>query len=128
MEQCELGTSRSSLGKLLFYLLVKNIIHIKPVCFVGHRRHLPGAVFLDMFEGAEHTDLILRNVPDMSKFEASLQEAGVNQNSHVIVYDSEGRSGFYAAARAAWQMKVITYIFKIWTSIFCVQVGKLLGQ
>ena len=70
------------------------------------RKHLPGAVYLNPFQDAEHTDLFPRNVPAREKFEALLQGAGLTDVSHVILYDSEGQNGYFIAGRARWHFKV----------------------
>ena len=70
------------------------------------REHIPGAVFFDLFKDVQNTDVLPRNVPEASVFEANAQRAGVNKDSHVIVYDSEGKCGFFLGSRAWWTFQV----------------------
>lgn len=67
--------------------------------------HIPGAVFVDLereLSGAvgEHTGR--HPLPLPADFEAAARRWGINQDSHVVVYDD---SGALAAARAWWLLR-----------------------
>ena len=70
------------------------------------REHIPNAVYFDLFRDAKNSDVLPRNVMDPSVFEKNAQAAGIDSDSHVIVYDSEGKCGFFLGSRAWWTFKV----------------------
>ena len=47
-----------------------------------------------------------RNVPTQEKFENIAQEAGINADSHVVVYSSSDRCGYFLSGRGWWSFKV----------------------
>lgn len=71
-----------------------------------HREHIPNAVFFDLFKGANNTDILPRNVPEATSFEANAHQAGVSADSHVVVYDGEGKCGYFLGSRAWWTFQV----------------------
>ena len=70
------------------------------------RNHIPGAVYLNTICG-ENTDMFPRNIPSKEKFESVAQEAGINAESHVIVYSSSDRCGYFISGRGWWSFKVM---------------------
>lgn len=74
------------------------------------REHLNGALYIDLNTalaaipkdakfGGRHP------LPDLEKFEEVLSHFGINQNSHVIVYDTKNAS--IAAARFWWMLRSV---------------------
>ena len=77
------------------------------------REHIPGAVFFDLFKDVQNTAVLPRNVPEVAVFEKNAQSAGVNSDSHVIVYDTEGKCGYFLGSRAWWTFQV-SAILLVW--------------
>ena len=69
------------------------------------RNHIPGAVYINPLCG-EHTEMYPRNVPTREKIENMAQEAGINADSHVVVYSSSDRCGYFLSGRGWWSFKV----------------------
>ncbi|XP_033747542.1 thiosulfate sulfurtransferase-like isoform X2 [Pecten maximus] len=67
--------------------------------------HVPGASYLSVMEG-KHTDLFPRNVPDVDAFQESVRTAGVDSDTHVIIYSDSDASGFFLSGRAWWTFKL----------------------
>ena len=75
--------------------------------FMILRKHIEGARFFDVFQGATNTPTHNRNIPPVEAFEKQAQEVGVKQDSHVIVYDSiPGKFGLFLGSRAWWMFRV----------------------
>lgn len=53
------------------------------------RKHIPGAVLFEQGACVERTQYIPRNLPEPRSFQEYLRSLGVNQDSHVIVYDRD---------------------------------------
>lgn len=66
--------------------------------------HIPSASYLNILCG-DNNDMYIRNIPPKDKFQAAAQEAGINTNSHVIVYSSSNFCGFFLSARGWWTFK-----------------------
>jgi 3-mercaptopyruvate sulfurtransferase SseA len=54
----------------------------------------------------EHTDMFPRNLPTPETFTEQAQKAGVNTDSHVIVYSNSDRAGYFIAGRGWWTFRV----------------------
>ncbi|XP_060079697.1 thiosulfate sulfurtransferase-like [Ylistrum balloti] len=67
--------------------------------------HVPNASYLSVMEGI-HNDMFPRNVPDIEAFQDSVRKAGVNADSHVIVYSDSDACGFFLSGRAWWTFKL----------------------
>ncbi|ESO97425.1 hypothetical protein LOTGIDRAFT_115146, partial [Lottia gigantea] len=67
--------------------------------------HIPGAVFIDVME-ADHTDLYPRNIPSIEVFERKVQEVGIGNDSHVIVYSDTDNAGYFMSGRGWWNFKI----------------------
>lgn len=68
------------------------------------RCHIPGAVYLNLLCG-ENTEMYPKNIPSKEKFESSVQEAGINADSHVIIYSSSNFCGYFFSGRGWWSFK-----------------------
>lgn len=63
-----------------------------------------------------HTELHLRNLPAPEAFQQQVRLVGVDADTHVIVYDSQGLGGCFVGSRAWWMFKVCKVIFK-WLTV-----------
>lgn len=68
------------------------------------RCHISGAVYLNTICG-ENTDVYPRAIPSEEKFEQLARVAGINVDSHVIVYSSSDRCGYFISGRGWWSFK-----------------------
>ncbi|XP_064613012.1 thiosulfate sulfurtransferase-like [Liolophura sinensis] len=69
------------------------------------REHIPGAVYLNVMEGAEHSHVYPRNLPTPEVFQANVRAVGVASDTHVILYSRTDKLGFMASGRAWWMFK-----------------------
>ena len=76
---------------------------------LSYRTHIPGAIHFDLFKNVHTTDLHPRNLPDAPTFTQNARDAGVNNESHVVVYDAEGKGGFFLGSRAWFTFKVFQF-------------------
>ncbi|XP_069136054.1 thiosulfate sulfurtransferase-like [Argopecten irradians] len=67
--------------------------------------HVPGASYLSVMEG-KHTDMFPRNIPDVEAFQESVRAAGVDSDTHVIIYSDSDACGFFLSGRAWWTFKL----------------------
>lgn len=73
------------------------------------KAHIPGAVHFNIFEGVQQTEIFPRNVASPEVFQANARAAGVNDGSHVIVYDNTGQGGYFLGSRAWWLFTLFGY-------------------
>ncbi|HLI10861.1 MAG TPA: 3-mercaptopyruvate sulfurtransferase [Alphaproteobacteria bacterium] len=66
-------------------------------------RHIPGAVFFDIDEIADTTNPLPHMLPSPEKFAARMRKLGIDNTSHIVVYDS---AGLFSAARVWWTFRV----------------------
>ncbi|XP_060583942.1 thiosulfate sulfurtransferase-like [Ruditapes philippinarum] len=71
-----------------------------------NKQHIPGARYIDVMSG-EHTDMFPRNLPTPETFTEQAQKAGVNTDSHVIVYSNSDRAGYFIAGRGWWTFRIL---------------------
>lgn len=69
------------------------------------KRHIAGAMYFDVMVGP-HTELLPRNIPPAEAFQQQARAAGVNEDSHVIVYSDTENHGFFLSGRAWWTFTV----------------------
>ena len=56
---------------------------------------------------ADHSPLYPRNIPAAADFEARARSVGVNNDSHLVLYDQcPSGNGFFIGGRAWWTFKV----------------------
>ncbi|WWC97816.1 hypothetical protein V866_004703 [Kwoniella sp. B9012] len=73
-----------------------------------HGPRFPGARFWSLDDVSEpHPDGYALMLPSPERFARFAGEHGINQNSHVVVYDSEG---IFSAPRTVWTFKKVTLI------------------
>ena len=65
--------------------------------------HIPGAVFFDIEEIADHTSGLPHMLPSAEAFAEAVGALGISNRTHVVVYDS---LGLFSAARVWWTFRV----------------------
>ncbi len=65
-------------------------------------QHIPGARFYDLDAGADPLNTLPHMLPSPEKFARDMACLGINNQSHVIVYDSVG---LFSAARLWWMLR-----------------------
>ena len=68
--------------------------------------HIPGAVFCDLEKIADPDNPRPRKVPPRELFEREIGLLGIDNQTHVIVYDTPG---LYSAARVWWMFRLYGY-------------------
>ena len=79
-------------------------------CF---REHIPGAVYMNMFE-ADHNQNFPRNLPKAETVQEKARAAGINKDSHVVVYSDLAFCGFFIGGRGWWTFKVSRYTLNLY--------------
>lgn len=72
------------------------------------KRHIPGAQYLNVLVGP-HTHELPRSLPPLDVFQESARAAGINQDSHVILYSDSDNCGFFLSSRAWWTFLVFGF-------------------
>jgi thiosulfate/3-mercaptopyruvate sulfurtransferase len=67
-------------------------------------RHIPGAVFFDIDEISDHANPLPHMLPDPAEFAVHARRLGVEPDSQVVVYDSQG---LFSAPRVWWMFRVM---------------------
>jgi len=67
-------------------------------------RHIPGAVFFDIDEISDHSNSLPHMLPDPAEFAVHARRLGVEPDSQVVVYDSQG---LFSAPRVWWMFRVM---------------------
>ncbi|CAI9623559.1 unnamed protein product [Staurois parvus] len=68
-------------------------------------KHIPGALYFDIDECKDQTSPYEMMLPNESAFAKYVGNLGINNASHVVVYDAD-QVGTYYAARIWWMFKV----------------------
>jgi len=66
--------------------------------------HIPSAVYFNVMDG-DHTDMFPRNLPQQDNFQQKAQKAGINPDSHVVIYSDSDACGYFLSGRAWWTFK-----------------------
>ncbi|XP_013401427.1 thiosulfate sulfurtransferase-like [Lingula anatina] len=70
------------------------------------RSHIPGALFFELMKDVENTPLFPRNLPPPEKFQEQVRSLGIDNDTHVVLYDNiPGKNGFFIGGRAFWMFK-----------------------
>ena len=72
--------------------------------------HIPGARYIDVMVGP-HSALFPRSLPPPEVFQQSARAAGIQEDSHVIIYSDSDNCGFFLSARAWWTFLVSPIFF-----------------
>jgi thiosulfate/3-mercaptopyruvate sulfurtransferase len=67
------------------------------------RRHIPGAMFFDIDEISDHSNLLPHMLPGPEDFARMAGALGIGNDRQIILYDM---SGFGSAPRAWWMLRV----------------------
>ena len=74
---------------------------------LNSRRHIPGAVHFNAFQGVELSPVYPRKLADTGTFQMNVRGSGVDNDTHVIICDGcEGHNGFYMGPRVWLMFKV----------------------
>ncbi|ESP04642.1 hypothetical protein LOTGIDRAFT_237288 [Lottia gigantea] len=71
-----------------------------------HEGHIPGALFFDIDGCADKTKSTAHMLPPAKDFEEYVGNLGINNNTHVIVYDNNAKFGVFSAQRVWWTFRV----------------------
>jgi len=66
--------------------------------------HIPGAAYFDIDEIADQNTALSHMLPSANVFAEKAGQLGIDNNTHVIAYDS---NGFFASARAWWMFRAM---------------------
>ena len=69
-------------------------------------QHIPGALFLDIDEVADHSTALPHMLPEPPDFATHVRRLGVEPDSRVVVYDSHG---LFSAPRVWWMFRVMGF-------------------
>ncbi|KAB2876705.1 MAG: sulfurtransferase, partial [Pseudorhodoplanes sp.] len=65
--------------------------------------HIPGAVFFDVEEIADHTTDLPHMLPRPEAFSLAMRQLGIGDGAAIVVYDG---TGLFSAARVWWTFKI----------------------
>jgi thiosulfate/3-mercaptopyruvate sulfurtransferase len=68
------------------------------------QRHIPGAVFFDVDEIADHTSSLPHMLPSAEEFGQQVGQLGIDNADRVVVYDADR---FLASARVWWTFRIM---------------------
>lgn len=71
--------------------------------FLTHR--IPGAKFFDLDECIDKTSHYEHMLPNAEDFSNYVQSLGIDNDSYVIVYDNNEKSGLFSSPRLWWMMR-----------------------
>lgn len=69
-------------------------------------KHIPGALFFDLDECCDKKSSLGHMLPSPQDFEKYVGNLGINNNTHVIVYDNNETFGVFSCPRVWWTFKV----------------------
>ncbi len=69
-----------------------------------HQRHIPGAVFFDLDEIADHSSGLPHMLPSPETFSDAVGALGIANSHRIVVYDD---SGIFSAARVWWTFRAL---------------------
>lgn len=76
-----------------------------PAAINDHRqRRIPGAVFFDLDQIADHDTDLPHMLPEPDAFAAAVENLGITANDRVVVYDD---AGIFSAARVWWTFRAM---------------------
>lgn len=74
-------------------------------CFEEYKRcHIPGARYINIMD-ADHTEMYPRNISNPDRFTSLVQQAGISNSTHVVVYSTSDKAGYFIAGRGWWTFK-----------------------
>ncbi|XP_022344984.2 thiosulfate sulfurtransferase-like isoform X3 [Crassostrea virginica] len=69
-----------------------------------HSGHIPGARYFNIMDD-NHTEMYPRNLPSAENFTSRAREAGINNDSHLVLYSKSQHGGMFVCGRAWWTFK-----------------------
>ena len=69
-------------------------------------KHIPGAGFFDIDECCDKASPYSHMLPELKQFEQYVGDLGIDEGSHIIVYDNSENFGFFSAPRVWWMFKI----------------------
>ncbi|XP_050393081.1 3-mercaptopyruvate sulfurtransferase [Patella vulgata] len=73
------------------------------------KEHITGALFFDIDECANKSIPMSHMIPSPSQFEEYVGNLGVNNDTHVVVYDNNAKFGVFSAQRVWWTFRLFGY-------------------
>lgn len=70
------------------------------------REHIPGAMFFDIDGCADQDTKLNHMLPKPAEFENYVGKLGINNDTHVVVYDNNDRFPVFSAPRVWWTFRV----------------------
>lgn len=70
------------------------------------KQHIPNSIFFDLSDVADPNNPLPRKVPNKELFCAKVGNLGIDNNTHVVAYDTPG---LYSAARVWWLFRLYGY-------------------
>ena len=71
--------------------------------FLAHR--IPGAKFFDIDDCVDKTSPYEHMLPSTEDFSNYVRSLGIHNDSHVVVYDTNEKSGLFSAPRVWWMLR-----------------------
>ena len=71
-----------------------------------YKDHIPGAQFFDISECLDKESRYEHMLPSEEQFADYVSKLGINNNTHVIVYDNNPNFGLFSAQRVWWMFRV----------------------
>ena len=68
--------------------------------------HIPSALYFDIEECRDKTSKYPHMLPKPAEFEKYVGNLGVNNKTHVVVYDTSDNYGFFSAQRVWWMFRL----------------------
>lgn len=69
-------------------------------------KHIPGALFFDIEDCSDKSTSVPHQIPTAEGFAAFVGALGINNDTHVTLYDNNPRFGFFSAQRVWWMFRV----------------------
>lgn len=67
--------------------------------------HIPGALFFDIDECADKTTKLSHMLPKIAAFETYVGNLGINNDTHVVVYDNNDKFPLFSSQRVWWTFR-----------------------
>ncbi|XP_063445480.1 thiosulfate sulfurtransferase-like isoform X3 [Mytilus trossulus] len=69
-------------------------------------KHIPGALYFDIKECCDKSSPYGLMLPDTKRFEQYVGNLGIDNSTHIVVYDNGVNYGFFSAPRIWWMFRV----------------------
>ncbi|GFR84732.1 sulfurtransferase [Elysia marginata] len=68
--------------------------------------HIPGALFFDIEECVDKTTFVPHQIPSSDGFATYVSTLGINNETHITVYDNNPKFGFFSGQRVWWMFRL----------------------